>query len=313
MNEEPMKPEESLDEAIRRTMEQPIPDEWIPNPEFSADPRYSSETAPDGAPLNIQPPPVDWLSQILNEPPRRPEPLPQESTDMATTKKIEVAMDGAKATVEVKAPPKKLCSLKDVLPESVIPLVKAAPNNETIRNLLLAHVKVSVPKEEDTFEKVKHWIEFNVNPPPRPKTALELALEQQERDMQRDAEREAERRRTQVMLQVSASEREHGRCSYHQDVKGEGQMPIDRARILRIAAGADNEDDFFDSIEQHLDEEGPGNHVSMSAVEESISHDDYETDESTDSNVTLSNAAKTALKEALRTANPELYDSIFGE
>lgn len=229
------------------------------------------------------------------------------------TKKVEVAMDGAKATVEVKEPPKKKCDFNSALPASVIALVKASPNNDTIRNLLLAHLRVSVPKEEDTFEKVKHWVEYNVEPPPRPKTAEELEEERYREERRRIQAAEEERRRTQVMLSVRASEREHGRCSYHQDVAGEGEMPIQRHKLVELASEAGSESDFFDSVEAFLDEEGAGNYVSMDVVENSGSYEDHETEDTTDSEVTLKDEAKAALKEALRNADPELYRSLFGE
>lgn len=214
-------------------------------------------------------------------------------------------MDGAKATVEVKAPPKKLCSIKDVLPPSVIPLVAAAPNNDTIRNLLLAHLKVPVPKEEDTYEKVVKWIEFNVAKPPPPKSDVEIMLERQQRDEER-------RNANRVMIHVRASEREHGRCNYHHDRAGRGDMPIDRNRIVDAAAEADNADDFFDRIREYLDEANPGNYINMEETGEGDAYDDHESDDTTDQEITIQDAGKQVLKDTLRAADPELYRSLFG-
>lgn len=227
-------------------------------------------------------------------------------------KTVEIEMDGVNKTVEVKTPRKKKCNITDVLPATIIALVKANPRNDTMRNMMLAHLKVSVPVEADTFEAVQEWIEYNIDKPPRPKSSWELKMERQQAEIARHQEEEARRRANQVMLQVTASEREHGRCSYHQDQGGSGEMPIDRAMIVRLASEADSGSDFFDRVEEILDETGPGNYLSMN-VEGTPDYDDFEPDETTDSSVTLQDAGKTALKEALRNADPELFSSLFGE
>ncbi len=253
--------------------------------------------------------PPDWLGQIVSEfsseVPSAPEPLPQESTDMAT-KKVEVAMDGAKATVEVKSPPKKKCSIKDVLPASVIPLVQAAPNNDTIRALLLAHLKVMVPKEEDTFEKVQNWIEFNVEKSAKPKSAIDTMFDRQIREAE---EREARM----VQVHVTASEREHGRCEYHHNLRGTGEMPIDRAVIEQAADRSTNPDDFFERVETVLSDTGPGNYLTMNVDREGANYDDHETEDTTEVEATISDAGRRTIKEVLRSANPELYERLFGQ
>ncbi len=209
--------------------------------------------------------------------------------------------------VEVKEPLKKKCNVREVLPASVIPLVQAAPNNETIRNLLLAHLKVPVPVEEDTYAKIVKWIEFNVSPSPRPKNAIDEMMERQRIDEERRAA-------TRVMVFVSASEREHGRCDYHRDIKGRGDMPIDRAQIVRDASEAENANDFFERIECTLGEAGPENYFNMEPTDRGNDlYDEHEVDDTTDSAISIQESGKQALRDALRSADPELYQSLFGE
>jgi len=227
------------------------------------------------------------------------------------TKKVEVELDGAKKTVEVKSPPKKKCNITDFLPRSVIDLVKSAPNNETIRNLLLAHLKVPVPREEDTFEKVKNWIEYNCEIPPKPKSSWELEMERQQAEQERLNAAAAERRRTQVMVEVVASEREHGRCSYHNTREGRGQMGVCREALIEAASEASDSDEFFDLIASKIDEDSPSDYLTMRDVEGTAEYDDHEFDETTDSEITIQDAGKTALKDALRTADPALFAELF--
>lgn len=169
-----------------------------------------------------------------------------------------------------------------------------------------------MPKEEDTFEKVKHWIEHNVELLPK-KTAAELEIERYEENIRRQLAADAERRRTQVMLQISASEREHGRCNYSHVVRGEGEMPLQRNNLINLATDSDNESEFFERVAEFLTDEGPENFITMDVEENTESTDDHEIDETTDSEVTLKDEAKAALKEALRNADPALYESLFGE
>lgn len=221
----------------------------------------------------------------------------------------DLPFDGKKESTTVDPqpePPKKKCNVRDVLPASVIPLVQAAPNNETIRNLLLAHVMVPVPVEEDTYDKIVKWIEFNVSPPPPRKSDVESALERQQIEEQRRAA-------TQVRVSVRASEREHGRCDYHRDIKGEGEMPLDPAIMVREAAESENADDFFERIQSRLFEIGAGNYLNMETTDDGDDYDNYESEEATDEEVVIQAPGKQALREALRSADPELYRSLFGE
>lgn len=230
-------------------------------------------------------------------------------------KKVEIEMDGVKKTVEVKTPKKKLCSINDVLPASVIALVKANPNNDTIRNLLLAHTKVTVPASEDDFDKIKKWIEWNVERPPKPKSTWELEMERQQAEIARQEEERTRQRANQVAIAVTATDREHGRCSYHNDRRGEGEMRLTREELATIAANSQDPEQFFQHIEDALEENDPGDYLTMRDLGE-VDYDEHESDDERDYEsvtVTLQDAGKAALKEALRTLSPETFRRLFPE
>lgn len=241
------------------------------------------------------------LGEITSSPPAdAPVEPPKEST----------AVD----TPSVKSK-KKLCSINDVLPASVIALVKANPNNDTIRNLLLAHTRVTVPASEDDFDKIKEWIEWNVAPPPKPKSSWELEMERHQAEIARQQEEWARQQANQVAIAVTAKDRQHGRCSYHNDRRGQGEMRLTRDTLAIIAANAQDPEQFFQQVEDVLEEDDPGDYLTMYYHGE-VDYDDHESDDDRDYEsveVTLQAAGKAALKEALRTLSPDTFRRLFPE
>jgi hypothetical protein len=51
-----------------------------------------------------------------------------------------------------------------VLPKTIIELLKAQPENATIRTHVLVHTKVPIPDEFKTYDAIKDWIEHNIKP-----------------------------------------------------------------------------------------------------------------------------------------------------
>jgi hypothetical protein len=240
---------------------------------------------------------------LMTETPRPPEPRPQENTDMPT-KTVDVSIDGAEKTVEVPVPRKKTCQMKDVLPASIIPLIVANPKNDAIRSLMLAHLKQSVPLECDTFEKVKEWIEYNIVLP-----SIESALDRQIRI---NEEQRAIRARDSVQIAVRVEHTEVGRCSYSLERVGEGEIPLTRTELVEMASASDSESNFFERVNERLDEMEPLDYVSTNTVNDSETHNDHEEDdERNPPEVFFKPEGKEAIKSALRLADPELYRSIF--
>jgi hypothetical protein len=61
----------------------------------------------------------------------------------------------------------KKCRLDEVLSKELQQIVMVAPMNAVVRAQILASCLVSVPDDNQDFESIKHWIEFNVTKPAR--------------------------------------------------------------------------------------------------------------------------------------------------
>lgn len=191
---------------------------------------------------------------------------------------------------------KRKCELKQVLPVGVIALLASAPHNETVRNVLLAHLKVPVPEELKSYKDIQDWIEFNIEPPKVPLPTLRFPT----------------RRGEEVQVMIIATDREHGSCSYHEDVSGRGNMPISREDILDAAGASEDSQEFFNRVQQQMLDDGVRNNVEMEAVDGSQTYTDHSCDDSDGIEVEIQPEGKTVLKDILRQLDPDRYDELFG-
>jgi len=115
------------------------------------------------------------------------------------------------------AKPKRKCVMVSFLGSAITNMIKLSPKNETFRAKLMATIGEMPPKDCDTFDKIKDWVEFNF-----PKTKEEIAKEP-------------------LRLRVTFRESEHGRCNYSRDRTATATIKL-------------TEDDFEKALEQSGDE-----------------------------------------------------------
>jgi hypothetical protein len=216
---------------------------------------------------------------------------------MAAKKKVAIAMDGAIKVVEVPEPLKRKCELKDVLPQGVIQLLASAPHNETVRNVLLAHLKVPVPEELKSYKDIQDWIEFNIEPPkalaakggvPIPASRAEV-----------------------VAVAIALDDREHGTCSYSRDMWGRGTVNVTQHDIVTAAAESDDSDEFWGRVRDVIYEEGPTDHIEIEPVPNSASLSDCDVHDSDGLTVEIQTAGYQSVKDFLARVNPEAYERLF--
>lgn len=90
-----------------------------------------------------------------------PELTPAESAIMNELTAQPIVEKAIKERKSKEPPPKpvKKCDIKDMLPASVAQMIKEFPTNETVRSVVLMHLKHPIPKEHQAFEQIREWIE----------------------------------------------------------------------------------------------------------------------------------------------------------
>lgn len=257
---------------------------------------------PPSPPDPVDPERVDMIPPMLIDQAVESQPrlTPAEATTAPSSptaeadmpkKEVKIEMDGATVTVEVPEPLKRKCKIEDVLPASVLQLVKSAPQNETIRNVLLAHLKIPVPPELKTFNDIKDWVEFNIDPP---KSAWD-----------QECERIEANNRNRIMVHIQANDREHGSCNYSEDLRGDGSVPLEPDEILEAAEEASNLDEFWRNIRNAIMENDPRDHVFMDPVEGSQNYTDHESSDHDGIEVVIQPEGYRVLRQALRNISPD--------
>jgi hypothetical protein len=211
------------------------------------------------------------------------------------TKKAAVKTDDPPKELEGPEPLKRKCEIAQMLPVGVLQLLASAPHNETVRHVLLAHLKRSVPEELKTYKDIQDWIEFNFDPPSVP-IGKQKAVPGQ----------------NVIEVLVVAHVEETGSCSYHERQQGRGNMRIRLELLTDIASEADDVDEFWEEIRTEFYDQGVRDYISLETVEGSQNHSDYEPSGDDDSpEIEITRDGYEAIKQALRTFNPAEYDRLF--
>lgn len=194
--------------------------------------------------------------------------------DTIEVETVSIEMDGATKEVEVKKPKKKAvevevvkkpqtCKIEQALPVSVIQLVVAAPHNDTVRAVILAHLKIPVPDECKTYPDIKEWIETTIvretpkkkGAPPTPPVDEGFAE-----------------------IPISGSDVEHGRCSYSIHRSGRGPYKLSVVRFRRLVEEAEDMDDLITSLSERINDDWD-QHITLSQNDGGYDHNDYEADD----------------------------------
>jgi len=125
------------------------------------------------------------------------------------------------------AKPQRRCRMESTVGSVVFNLIKAAPKNETFRAKVMAAVGEMPPKDADTFEKIKDWVEFNF-----PKTKSEATSGPV------------------FDVSVSFNDISEGRCRYRRSQQGHSRVKLTAEDIKGIVDNIDGECDFDDFISE---------------------------------------------------------------
>lgn len=185
----------------------------------------------------------------------------------------------------------KKCLIEQMLPVSVIELIRTAPHNDTVRSVLLAHLKQPVPETCKTFETIKDWIESTFEPPV--------------------VSRPAVKKSTMVDIHCQVQEDELGTCTYRVTKCGEGTIPISEARLLEIATESDDDNEFENAVREELMNDW-SSYIDTEAERDSDYHySDREMNDSDNFEFDFTNDGLSALRDRLASLNPEEYERLY--
>jgi hypothetical protein len=185
------------------------------------------------------------------------------------SKEVEVPKKKSKAPVvevakpEPKPEPKpRTCMIEIALPASVIQLIKAAPHNDTVRAVILAHLKIPVPDECKTFEDIKEWIETTVVIP-----------------MPSKSKKGGPSNASIVEIPIQATDTEHGRCNYSIGRNGSGNYQLSVQRFRDMVESSQDLDDLVAALSDRIGDDWD-QYIRMNPNEdEEYSYDDHGIDD----------------------------------
>lgn len=158
------------------------------------------------------------------------------------------------------------CTIDSVLPTSVINLIKVAPQNNTVRAVILAHLNVTIPDECVSYAQIKKWIEFNYVPAALPEWVPPAAAPA--------ATRFAPARPPLPTFSFSftASESEYGTAQYSVERSGNGLVDLTEQEILEEANESVNWGEFLERINDLVDNNAASN-VNWDSIPETAAVD----------------------------------------
>jgi hypothetical protein len=190
----------------------------------------------------------------------------------------------AQLKAEVAAPkplePVKKCNLKDALPASVIQMVESFPQNETVRSVVCAHLKVPIPKECETFQQIQNWIEATIDPP------------------------KSGQPNNYIIIPLSASSIECGRCEYSVSRSGNGNFKVTDSEMIAMLQEAEDCDDLKAFLTDLINNKGGASLVDMDD-DGNYGYINHEATSIEDVNWDYSERLALILKDAVRRLDPD--------
>jgi hypothetical protein len=132
------------------------------------------------------------------------------------------------------APKPRRCKIEEQVSAKTVSMLKVAPMNETFRATLMSELEQMPPKEAQTYDQIKDWVEYNFpkdlpTPDPLPVGSLTVGS-------------------------VTYSVTERGRAAYTRRGTYRGAMIVPGERIMELANSAQNANQFKIHLDMALRE-----------------------------------------------------------
>lgn len=143
------------------------------------------------------------------------------------------------------------CNPSFYIPYALLEMLKAAPENEVFRTKIHSIIKQPIPAELVEYDKIIDWITWNIDPglarlvvipldhrvaPERPVPEVAEAAEAPAAPTPVDVRIEPDNPNPTGEWEFSATrtEEEVGSCRYVSQLSGDGEITLDRARVVRM-------------------------------------------------------------------------------
>ncbi len=145
------------------------------------------------------------------------------------------------------APKPRRCKIEQLISAKTVSMLKVAPMNETFRATLMSELEQMPPKEAQTYDQIKDWVEYNfpkevAMPEPVPVGSLTVAA-------------------------VNFAHTERGRADYTRRGTFRGTLVIPGERILELANSAQNATQLKTHLDLTLREMAAEQHIQYVAAQ----------------------------------------------
>lgn len=148
--------------------------------------------------------------------------------------------------------PRRRCLIGQFLGPDVVSLIKLAPNNATFRARVMAVVGEMPPKELDTFEKIKDWVEFTFPKDGAPQIGTRVLPPEN----------------PPLEVRYGAEETEYGRCRFSRQFNTRDTFRMTHDEVVQVIRESDDMDDairdIIERMESHAQNSGNREEVSES-------------------------------------------------
>lgn len=193
--------------------------------------------------------------------------------------------------------PCRISRLQVFFNSSVIEMLKTVPQNDQVRAFMMSRLKVMPPKDCDTFDKVRDWVEFNCCQPRRvTKWPVAGAVPAARVVPVSDV----------LKLAVKANRKTRGKCDWSKEEEAHDTWSFRVEDIEGCADGAETLDDLIRVLNGLLYDNWEPEYGSVAGYQ----HDDHETDDDeTETSISINvpmGETKRQLVNYLRCHRPEL-------
>lgn len=195
--------------------------------------------------------------------------------------------------------PMPVSKMADFFNPSTIDLIKAAPKNEQILGFMLSKLKVLPPEELDTYDKLKEWIEWNVD-----KSATKSKKEKPISEYMTEPATGTVEDIT-MTIPIVRKRTAYGSASYSVRQSGRQNVELNMVQIREQANDAESWSSFRDYL--RIATEGGGDSVNYEDID-SKHYENHEQDEAEAAETAWPNIANTdeTIKTFLRQHAPDV-------